>query len=238
MRASSVAIATVALLLSACTGAHDATGPTTAGVSSAASGATATAAPASSTQSATAGDAGWMPSADIPLASKYHWPNLADSAQTVISPRFRFENLCHSSVMEYRDHLESDGTAARRAQSPAQDSSDWQVEQTIITWKPDPTDPQGPDNGRYFFNEVQGELTECGSAHVQLGTDGTSLNYTISGTDDVTAHGYVVWAPGYCALSELVLSASGQKSAQWTNDDPAATTAALAAALKTGPRCT
>lgn len=191
----------------------------------------------SSAQAVAGTDSVWLPSADIPLSSKYHWPPLADSAQTVTSPRFRFEELCHSTVMEYRDHLENQGMAARRAQSPLQDSDDWQVQQTIITWKPEPTDPQSPDDGRYFFNELQGELAQCATAQVRPGPDGTSLDYTISGPDNRVAHGYLVRAQGYCALTELVVWAGGHSAAEWTVD-AAATNEALVAALRTGPRCT
>ncbi|BBZ67148.1 MAG: hypothetical protein U0R77_07275 [Mycolicibacterium insubricum] len=139
MRPRTVAAAALAVLLSGCTPAHN---PADAGSS----------APVSSAQAVAGTDSVWLPSADIPLSSKYHWPPLADSAQAVTSPRFRFEELCHSTVMESRGHLENQGMAARRAQSPAQDSGEWQVQQTIVIWRPEPSDPQSPDDGRYFFN--------------------------------------------------------------------------------------
>ncbi|BBZ67147.1 MAG: hypothetical protein U0R77_07270 [Mycolicibacterium insubricum] len=69
------------------------------------------------------------------------------------------------------------------------------------------------------------------------GPDGTSLDYTVTGPDNVVAHGYLVRAQGYCALTELVLWAGGQSATEWSVD-AAATNDALAAALRTGPRCT
>ncbi|MCB0928865.1 MAG: hypothetical protein KDB70_13300 [Mycobacterium sp.] len=224
MRPRNVAAVALAVLLSGCTPGHN---PADAGSS----------APVSSAQAVAGTDSVWLPSADIPLSSKYHWPPLADSAETVTSPRFRFEELCQSTVMGYRDHLEDQGMAARRAQSPSQDSSEWRVQQTIVTWTPEPTDPQSPDDGRYFFNELQGELARCSTATVRRGSDGMSLDYTITGPDDVLAHGYLVRAQGYCALTELVLWAGGQSATEFTVD-ASATNDALAAALRTGPRCT
>lgn len=236
MRVPVAVVCAFALLLSGCTPAPDSAVTSDTSATSSVSSPAPSPTPVSSTQP-TAATGGWLPSADIPLDSEIHWPALADSAQPVTSPRLRFEDLCHSTIPEYREHLESQGYEAKRAQPPTPEGGSWQVQQTIFTWQPDPADPHGGDNGRYFFNELQSELGECGSATVKLGSDGTSLSYRVPGPGDGTTYGHLVWAQGYCALSDFVMWAESRQDATWTDDDSEATNAALDAALRTGPRC-
>lgn len=165
--------------------------------------------------------AAWVHSNRLPLHDSQHWPDLADSAESLGSNTFRTNSLCAGTPTQVGGSENARSLIDRGA-------GNWSVQQVLVHYPGDPW-TMG-QTAHAMFNELQNTLKGC-----QNSSSGASLTVTTppssacpsverggcnqvaaevhSPQGDVTAHIYLA-AVG-STVTELSLWSTGTPTARW-----------------------